>query len=181
MSDHVTDYVRLAGIVKRYHAWPTIQVQTIGEHSWQVALIYEQIFGELSSPVEEYIRKHDVAELITGDIPFPVKMENPALKVEFAKVEDGAFLRMGLGPLPTLHANSLRKIKICDLLEMMVFGMMERELGNLLAIPIIIRTKKAALVLADRLEVPEEFGNVCKFVDAAEARHSKVLSQHEKE
>jgi hypothetical protein len=30
MTDYVTDYVRHAGQIKRYHAWPTIQIQTVG-------------------------------------------------------------------------------------------------------------------------------------------------------
>lgn len=175
MTDYVTDYVRHAGMVTRYHTWPTLQNQSIGEHSWQVALIYEEVFGELSPAVERYIRLHDVAELVVGDPPFPVKSQNPALKAEYAKAEVKALERMSVGPLPELDLDTRRRIKICDLMEMTLFGMTERELGNLLAIPIINRTREAALKLCDQHDYP----HVTAFLAYALARHALVLSQEE--
>lgn len=180
MTDYVTDFLYFAGRVKRYHSWPTTQSQTIGEHSWQVALIYERIFGELSPPVERYIRLHDVAELVAGDIPFPVKAENPELKVEFEKVEHKALLHMGVGALPDLPDSERKRIKICDLLEMMIFGLVEREMGNLLAIPIIQRTKAAALVLCHSSLTESEYGKVYTFVDDLIYRHHRLLKQERK-
>jgi hypothetical protein len=175
MTDYVTDYVRHAGMVKRYHTWPTIQTQTIGEHSWQVALIYEKLYGPLSPEVERYIRLHDAAELVVGDPPFPVKSQNPTLKAEYAKAEEKALEHMDIGPLPELSLDIRRQIKICDLLEMTLFGMTEREMGNLLAIPIITRTREAALKLCDRHDYPL----VTAFLAYALARHALVLSQEE--
>lgn len=169
MTDYVTDCIRHAGRVKRYHAWPTIQTQTIGEHSWQVALIYEQIFGPLNPGIERYIRLHDVAELKVGDIPFPVKSDNPELKAAFTKVEDAALKQWGI-TLPALHSGIIANIKICDLLEMMCFGMTEREMGNMLAVPIIQRTRVAAIKL-----VADHKDAVYKFIDEAELRHERVL------
>jgi 5'-deoxynucleotidase YfbR-like HD superfamily hydrolase len=177
MTDYVTDYVRHAGMVKRYHTWPTIQSQTVGEHSWQVALIFEKIFGELSSAVERYIRLHDVAELVVGDPPFPVKANNPDLKAAYVKAEEEALIRMELGKLHELHPEYMHQIKICDLLEMMQFGMTERELGNRLGIPIIVRTREAALKIARGY--PDWGGKVVAFIQDAEYRHIKVLSQNE--
>lgn|SRR5262245_19002718 len=177
MTDFVTDHVRYAGTVKRYHTWPTIQTQTNAEHSWQVAMIYEQIYGELSPAVERYIRLHDVAELAVGDIPYPVKANNPELKQKFSYVEEAALDEMGL-KLPVLHAVVRARIKICDLLEMMCFGMTEREMGNMLAIPIIDRTKAAAVTLASNTVAADA---VAAFVKTAETRHLAVLHQERRE
>ena len=179
MTDFVTDYPYFAGRLVRYHTWPTIHKQTIGEHSWQVALIYEQIFGPLSPPVERYIRLHDVAELVVGDIPFPVKSLNPDLKAEFDKVESQALLVMGVGALPELSDDDRKRIKVCDLLEMMVFGMVDHEMGNRLAVPIIRRTKEAAMIVANSLPT-SEYNAICDFVDEATDRHHRVLKLERK-
>jgi len=180
ITDHVTDNVAFAGRVKRYHAWPTLQIQTVGEHSWQLALIYQQIWGDLPSAVERYIRLHDVAELVTGDIPFPTKANNPDLKVAMDAVEAAALKTMGLH-VPRMHPDVVRRVKICDLLEMTVFGMVEREMGNMLAVPIIIRTRKAALKLTNELPGEQERGRVYAWVDQQQARHEKVLAQPDQE
>jgi 5'-deoxynucleotidase YfbR-like HD superfamily hydrolase len=174
--DWVTNYLRLAGRVIRYHAWPTIQTQTVGEHSWQVALVYEQIFGPLSPPVERFIRLHDVAELVLGDIPFPQKSLNPGLKAEFDRAEHKALEKLLVWPLDDLSEIERVRVKVCDLLEMMLFGMDERELGSLHALPIIIRTCQAALdKTADLPDNERQF--VFRFIDKAHSRHKLVLSQ----
>ena len=178
MTDHVTSNPRLAGRVKRYHSWPTIQEQTVGERCWQVALIYERIFGELSPAVERFIRHHDTAELITGDPPFPVKSTHPAMKAAYDVLEVEAFERLKLAPPPILDKDELTRIKICDLLEMMCFGMIEREMGNMLGVPIIKRTRQAALVHVSKLSA-KELDQVCRFVDAEEMRHERVIYQYE--
>jgi 5'-deoxynucleotidase YfbR-like HD superfamily hydrolase len=180
MSDHVTDNVAFAGRIKRYHSWPTIQTQTVGEHCWQVASIYSQIWGDIPTPVERFIRLHDAAELVTGDIPFPTKANNPDLKAEFGKVEDKALDALGI-ILPKLHPDVVRRVKICDLLEMMVFGMVDRQMGNRLAIPIIQRTMKAALTLVNQLDTEGERNRVYAWVDQQQERHHAVLAQPDEE
>jgi 5'-deoxynucleotidase YfbR-like HD superfamily hydrolase len=116
-----------------------------------------------------------VAELVVGDPPFPVKANNPTLKAEFDRIEIAALKAMGLGELPDLPIDEKRRIKICDLLEMTLFGMGERELGNMLAIPIIVRTREAALRLTDLNDYPLVYG----FLVDAERRHMEVLNQRE--
>lgn len=176
-SDYVTDYARHAGQVLRYHTWPTIQNQSVGEHSWQVALIFERLFGELSPAVERYIRMHDAAELVVGDPPFPVKKNNPVLKRAYDDMEPEALTHMNVRALPELDEDTKRKIKVCDLLEMMVFGMTERELGNLLAIPIIKRTCNAAVEIVNSSLSPVESARVHQFIQEARKRHLEVLNQ----
>lgn len=174
-TDYVTDYLRLAGSVVRYHAWPTLQTQTVGEHCWQVAMIYEQIFGVLSLPVERFIRIHDVAELVVGDIPFPTKRNNPELKAAFNKVEAQALEMLGIAEASVTELEATR-IKVCDLLEMTAFGMIDRELGSMLAVPIIIRTMAAATELAKKLP-RHEYNAVLLYTVQLSERHERVLNQ----
>jgi 5'-deoxynucleotidase YfbR-like HD superfamily hydrolase len=159
VSDGVTDNVAFAGRVKRYHTWPTIQNQTVGEHCWQVALVYQQIWG---------------------DIPFPTKSKNPDLKTAIEAVEFKALEAMDLY-VPVLHPDVKRRIKICDLFEMMLFGMVERQLGNLLAEPIILRTRQAALKLVNEIEAEGERNRVYAWAEQQEDRHAAVLAQLYKE
>jgi len=177
-TDYVTDYLRHAGTVLRYHAWPTIQVQTIGEHCWQVALIYEHIFGTLSSPVEKFIRMHDVTELVMGDIPFPTKRNNPDLKAAFNAAEEKVLVQLGV-EMPVIEPVDAIRIKVCDLLEMTAFGMIDRELGSMLAVPIILRTMAAATELAKQLPRPE-YSAVLMYTVKLNERHEAALNQRMK-
>ena len=83
--DQVRTSTRMGGMVKRYPTWPTTQQQTVGEHSWQVMRIYLRLWGGLPENVARYILWHDVAEVYTGDLPFPLKRDNPVLKQEMDK------------------------------------------------------------------------------------------------
>lgn len=172
-SDLVTDVTRHAGRVRRYHTWVVHHQQTVGEHCWQVALVYEQVWGPLRAEVERYIRHHDTAELVVGDPPFPVKANNPELKAGYDALEGPALERLGVA-LPVLTAEERVKVKVADLLEMMVLGMTEREMGNLLAAPVVTRTERAAYaLLADRYPAGRML--VDTWVRAQWERHERVL------
>lgn len=134
--DQVVKDVRLAGLVSRYHSWPTLNDQSVGEHSWQVARIYHQMFGQPSSLVYTYILYHDAPELATGDPPFPTKSRNPTLKAIYADMEQDALEAMHIIIAP-LDPQDALKVKICDLIEMWEFGTHELMMGNQLAQPII--------------------------------------------
>lgn len=144
----VTANLRFAGLVKRYHTWPVLREQTVAEHTWHVLRIYDQLFGLPSVAVVRAVMYHDVGEICTGDAPFPVKRQNPDLKVAYDRVEAKHRLKL-LGDDPELAVTNdeLRMLKICDLVEMWEFGMEEYLKGNNLAIPIIDRTKQFALGL----------------------------------
>lgn len=174
-SDWVTDRACMAGRVVRYHTWAVHHQQTVGEHSWQVARIYEEIFGSPTAEVERFIRHHDSAEVVVGDPPFPVKRDSPQLKAGYDELEPKALDRLGI-VLPSPYFKELIKVKICDLLEMTLFGMIEREMGNLLACPIIVRTCNVALQLADKHLDPDEWNAVSVWVMNQRERHRTVLT-----
>ena len=137
--DPMHSSARQGGGVRRYHTWPVHRQQTVAEHSWNVARIVSTIWPEAPANVLLYCLFHDVGEIATGDIPFPVKAENPELKTVLDRLEGEAVDAMGLPPHPI---NSLwrGRVKVCDIIEMWEFGTDEELLGNVMAQPITNRT-----------------------------------------
>jgi hypothetical protein len=176
MTDHVTDRLYLAGRVERYATWPTIHKQTVGEHCWQIYNIHCQIFGTPDPGVAYTIMNHDSAELIVGDPPFPIKANNPDLKAAYTRIEPEAEKRLGV-KLPALDANDKVRIKVCDLLEMFIFGIVEREMGNVLASPVVMRTRDAALALSYEMLPPDDHASVVLFTEAEIRAHDKRMFQ----
>lgn len=147
----------LASLVERYHTWPTHQRETVGQHSHGVAMLYERLFPpDLNSADEtrehvcavRWVLEHDLAELWTGDPPFPVKVRYPDLKraMEKPEMDAEAALKIGRPPLRTV---TYRRIKVCDLLQMHLFGHHDVRLGNTYAIPITYDTIPEALKIAE--------------------------------
>lgn len=144
--DEVLTNARHAGSVLRYHTWPVLHRQTIGEHCWQVMRIYWQIWGHLPNPVSTYFLWHDVGELVLGDLPFPIKKDNPKLKEECDRIERTAVKRMGgessNSTTCVLTDKELLRIKFCDVLDMYEYGIQEMNLGSRYAAPIVEDTHK---------------------------------------
>lgn len=148
-SEDITTSSRLAGQVCRYHTWPTLQEQSNAEHSWQVARVYEALFGPPSAAVEQRIRWHDAGEIVTGDLPFPVKSKNPTIKTVVDTMERQAVVDFGV-ELAEVSNEEKHRVKLCDLIEMWEFGTVELALGNRFAQPIVDRTKDAFMALLTR-------------------------------
>ena len=177
MTDHVTDRALLSGRVKRYSTWPTITTQTVGDHCWGVYEIYFRIFGPPTAEIALYIHHHDSEELIVGDNPFPSKVTYPALKAGVTEAEVDARRRLDLPePLTLANVGDRARVKICDLLEMMQFGMQEREMGNLLAQPIIERTRAAALDKVMDVSFAER-QKVNSWILAEVSRHERLVNR----
>lgn len=158
MVAKVTDFLRFSGGVKRYHTWPTIQTQTVAEHTWNVLRIYYELFGPPSPEVTVYTLFHDAPELYTGDPPFPIKRDNPDLKAGYDRL-DAEFMRNHRIPeIPVTDEDKIR-IKVCDLLEMWEFGLVDMKMGNTLATLILTRCEDAAVEIASRLS-PAEYEKV---------------------
>lgn len=145
MSDSVTGSLRHAGGVERYHTWPTIRKQTVADHTYHVLRIFYQIFGPPSAEVTSYILFHDSPEVKYGDPPFPAKQNNPELKRVYTELEADYYGEMfGFDHVHLVTVDDKIKVKVCDLLEMWEFGVVELRMGNQYAVPIIERTLEAA-------------------------------------
>lgn len=145
---------RWAGEVERYHTWPVHRRQSVGAHTWQVMRIYWQIWGPMSAPISTHLLWHDAGELKAGDLPFPVKANDQVLKAAIDGIEDQALFEMaGKGARPYLTKQETMQVKVCDLIEMWEFGMVELLFGNQLAQPIVDDIMRA---IGEKLsEMPE--------------------------
>lgn len=149
MKDVVTGSLRHSGSVERYHTWPTIRKQTVADHCYHVMRIYYEIFGIPSPEVTTYILFHDSPEVKYGDPPFPSKKDHPELKQVYSKLEKNYYLDMlGFDPESLISDEEKRFVKVCDLLEMWEFGVVERNMGNSYAGAIVVRTLEAAKSIA---------------------------------
>lgn len=146
--DDVYANARFAGLVERYHTWPVNRDQTTGEHTWQVMRTWFQIFGPLTTEESTAAIWHDGGELYTGDLPGMIKAEEPALKPVLDRLEKRAVENMGGPPMsfrPT--ERTLLRLKVCDLIDVLEFGLLECLQGNRLAEPIVkFAEEKLALI-----------------------------------
>lgn len=132
--------LRCAGSVKRYHTWPTISQQTVADHTFHVLRIFRECYpGHLATMrVVDEILYHDMAEITTGDLPYPVKRENRELGRQVKMVEDEWFMEMGIEH-NRLNEDERHCLKMCDMLEMAEFAVHEMCLGNTYALPVYSR------------------------------------------
>jgi 5'-deoxynucleotidase YfbR-like HD superfamily hydrolase len=138
-----------AGSVRRYHTWPVIREQTVADHSFHVIRIYWTLFGRVPDVVTEYIVWHDMGELWTGDTPYPVKKNNYALKKIMNDMEREAVYSMGGIPDPStsLTTDHVKRVKLCDLLEMLEYALHEISLGNQFATIVAGRIMAAVMAM----------------------------------
>jgi hypothetical protein len=152
--ENVLKRARFAGEVVRYHTWPMLRRQSVGEHTWQCIRIYWQIWGALPPELSTYFIWHDAGELACGDLPFPVKARNPVLKEAMDALEDAAVERMGGVNVPLAPA-LITRAKACDLIDMHECGIVEMAMGNRFAQPIVEDTFAAL----EKLALSPEDGN----------------------
>lgn len=117
-------------MVKRYHTWPTVQQQTVADHTWQVMRIYCEVFGAPDHTIWEYLLWHDAGEIVTGDLPFPIKAENPAIKARTDALER-KWLWDTVKYSEKVTDYDKVACKVCDLIEMYEFGVAEISMGNI--------------------------------------------------
>src|SRR5579859_4495261 len=144
----------MAGQVQRYHAWPVLQVQSNAEHQWQVARIVLAIYPTAPTVLIRAALFHDNGEQSTGDLPFPTKSKDPALKVIIDNMEDLALheqAKWGLPGCTGLTTHEKNVLKFADLMEMMEKGLQERLMGNRFAELIVRRTYEQAVLRLEML------------------------------
>lgn len=109
----------IAGEVRRYHAAPTVQPQTIAAHCWGVAMILYYISPEAPLRVVMEALLHDVGEAYAGDMTFTAKRDNPGLKDAVHQIESKArsmFFLEGPRPFP-VEPSWVALLKVADTLD----------------------------------------------------------------
>lgn len=98
--------------------------------------IYTERYGIPRGEVYAYMIYHDVAEVITGDIPFQIKRNMPQMKDASVAAEEYANYKLGLDTFK-LTQEEAHQVKVCDLLEMREYAEIELAYGNSLAWDIV--------------------------------------------
>lgn len=123
-GDNVTDIERLqvtleSSRVRRFHATPSVDIQTIAQHVSGVCYILVYLYGgQEKVPAHMLLAalSHDQEELFTGDIPFHAKRDAPAMRTLCSELEElynPCFLIRGL----QLTERECFMLKLADQLE----------------------------------------------------------------
>ena len=169
------NFFALMGRMKYIDRWGLMrntQVENIQEHSHMVAVLAHALavigrekFGGRVDPGEAAVAGlyHDASEILTGDLPTPVKYDNPAIKEAYKAVERVAADKL-LSLLPEemqgefapyvreeLDPELLAIVKAADKLSAYIKCLEELKAGNL-EFKLAARQTREAL---DRMEMPE--------------------------
>lgn len=149
---------RRAGLVKRYHTWETLMVQSVAEHSWQVMRILLAIYPGAPRHMLVHCMTHDIGEAVAGDMPYPIKLVYPALRQVCDEAEamthDVMSNTWGVPARKELPAVEKSIFKLAEFMEMWEYGLHEVELGNHIAKLICTRTQPG--IVKYLKEVPED-------------------------
>lgn len=122
-----------AGRVKRLHCKATVAEHTIAQHVYGSLVLAVELCalnpGCRLDRVMLALLYHDGAELRTGDVPAPVKRENPVLAQAFQELEQAWERKMQL-PIPELTEFEQAVVKACDTLDLAFNVLHERMMGN---------------------------------------------------
>jgi len=121
-----------SGGVTRWHARPEVTApQTNADHHGRVAQIMLYFWPNVSQELIYAALHHDCGELVTGDVPYSVKLARPELAKMLGEVEEQACDDMGV-TRTNITQGEHRILKFCDRLEAYTFIAMHHPhlLGN---------------------------------------------------
>ena len=119
----------MAGLgIKRYHLKRTLRTQTVAEHSARIVAFIHMVHPNASGNLLRAAILHDVSEIVTGDVPSPVKWNNPVLAAELNRVSGEYEIAHGLRM--TLFGREARLLKWADYAEGVQFCTDELRMGN---------------------------------------------------
>ena len=97
VKSHFFAHLSRMKLINRWPLMRNVRTENVQEHSLQVAmvahalaLIRNKYFGGQLDPyrIATIAMFHDVSEVITGDLPTPVKYSNPVIREEYKKIEE---------------------------------------------------------------------------------------------
>ena len=150
MNSHFFAYISRMRFIQRWALMRNTAPENVQEHSHQVAvlahalaLIRNEKFGGQVDPglVAAAALYHDASEILTGDMPTPIKYDNPAIRTAYKDVEavaEGKLLRMLPPELQTAYAPVLTEVdpevehlvKAADKLSAHIKCLEELKAGN---------------------------------------------------
>jgi 5'-deoxynucleotidase len=170
---HFFAYLSRMKFIRRWGLMRSTYPENIQEHSLRVALIAHalavirnRLFGGGADPERTALLAlyHDVGEVLTGDLPTPVKQFNPEIKTAYGSIEAAARDRL-FGMIPdrlkpdyeTLfrlrEADRINHelVKSADKLCAYIKCLEELNAGN----PEFAQAEKALRATVERIELPE--------------------------
>jgi 5'-deoxynucleotidase len=115
---HFFAYLSRMKFIKRWGLMHNTYAENVQEHSLQVAqiahalaLIRNRLFGGSVSPERVALLAlfHDAGEVLTGDLPSPIKYFNPEIQRAYREIEASATVRL-VEMLPSELADDYRRI-----------------------------------------------------------------------
>ncbi len=97
MEHHFFAYINRMKFIQRWGLMRNTMPENDMEHALQAAMIAHAIAvmgnvryhrGYNAEYIMALAMYHDASEVITGDLPTPIKHHNPAIKTEYSKLED---------------------------------------------------------------------------------------------
>ena len=110
-----------AGRVARYHAAPTVAPQSVGLHSYGVAVLCLHLCGGCASAeLLQAALLHDAPEIVTGDVPYTTKRNSPTIKHELEELEEQVY-NYDVLPFPKLTQAEVATLKLADTLDGLIW------------------------------------------------------------
>ena len=150
MKSHFFAYISRMRFIQRWALMRNTAPENVQEHSHQVAVLAHALavirnekFGGTSDPgaVAVAALYHDASEILTGDMPTPIKYDNPAIRSAYKDVEAVAERKLlemlpeelqGVyAPLLTVRdAETAQLVKAADKLSAYIKCVEELKAGN---------------------------------------------------
>ncbi len=170
---HFFAYLSRMKFIHRWGLMRSTYPENIQEHSLRVALIVyalavarNRLFGGGALPERAVLMAlfHDVGEVLTGDLPTPVKQFNPEIKAAYGSIEAAARDRLfGMIPDPLKpdyealfrlrdsDRVNAELVKAADKLCAYIKCLEERTAGN----PEFAQAEKTLRAAVERIDLPE--------------------------
>ena len=163
MKSHFFAYISRMRFIQRWALMRNTAPENVQEHSHQVAVLAHALavirnekFGGTTDPGQVAVAAlyHDASEILTGDMPTPIKYDNPDIRTAYKAVEAVAERKL-LGLLPEelrgvyapllteVDPDTARIVKAADKLSAYIKCVEELKAGNLEFREAAAQTRKA--------------------------------------
>jgi len=124
--------LRAAGKVERCHTTPHFGSYTVGQHSFDVAMLILTLHPSPNFRLVRAALYHDCHERWIGDVPTPTKETDPAIRRSLKKLERQC--ERALGIAAHLHAGLTKEekrwLKAADRVELWLWAIEQINMGN---------------------------------------------------
>jgi 5'-deoxynucleotidase YfbR-like HD superfamily hydrolase len=122
--------IRAGGAVERCHGIRHVGSYNNAMHQWGVAMLMRTLWPRDFPRLVALCLTHDVPEAWVGDMPATTKKFAPGVKNAMDLLEDRICVDLGLPLEVGLSHLDRRKLKCCDSLELYIWCIEQKMLGN---------------------------------------------------